>query len=57
MFFFHDSVRKIMNIAQKTFYSMNETIKKMITKQRMLYAEGEDGVYNEAIKLLKNNDN
>ena len=53
MFFFHDSVSKIMNMTEDLLFNKRR-IKKMISRQRMLHTEGEAGVYNEAIKLLKN---
>jgi len=52
MFFFHDSVSKVMNMTEDLLFN-ERRIKKMISRQRMLYTEGEVGVYNEAIKLSK----
>ena len=52
MFFFRDSVDKVMNMADNLLFN-DGRIKKMTSRQRMLYSEGEIGVYNEAIKLLK----
>ncbi len=54
MFFFHDSISVVMNMTEDLLFNRRR-IKKMISRQRMLYTEGEVDVYNEAIKLLKNN--
>jgi len=52
MFFSHDSVSKVMKMTENLLFNPSQR-KKMISRQRMLYATGEVAVYNEAIKLLK----
>lgn len=53
MFFFKDSISDITKETEKLLFD-NNSRDKMREKQKSLYSKGEEVVYNEAIKIVKN---